>query len=153
MSQLSVAAAMFSCIHPPVISAFPDGRPRGGDPVVSLTEEIAIVQLNASPAIDREAQGDTQHLFSAATVGHMALLHRVVHAPTTRLRAEPDHSPGPMMVEYYRQRASAGGLMITETTHPSADSRGYDGAPGLYSDAHVAAWSARHAVLSTPRVA
>jgi N-ethylmaleimide reductase len=63
-----------------------------------------------------------------------------VLAPTTRLRAEPDDSPGPMMVEYYRQRASAGGLLITETTHPSHDSRGYEGAPGIYTDAHVLAW-------------
>jgi N-ethylmaleimide reductase len=45
-----------------------------------------------------------------------------------------------MMVEYYRQRASAGGLLITESAHPSIDSRGYLGAPGIYTSAHVSAW-------------
>ena len=79
-------------------------------------------------------------LFSRITLGAMTLEHRVVHAPTTRLRANPDESPSPMMIEYYRQRASQGGLIITETVHPSRDSRGYHGAPGIYADAHAAGW-------------
>jgi N-ethylmaleimide reductase len=79
-------------------------------------------------------------LFSPVTVGRIPLLHRVVHAPTTRLRALPDDSPSPMMLEYYQQRASRGGLIITETTHPSRDSRGYEGAPGIYTQAHIDAW-------------
>ena len=89
--------------------------------------------------IDREALG-VEKLFSPVTVGAISLLHRVVHAPTTRLRAAEDHSPSAMMVEYYRQRASEGGLLITESVHPSYDSRGYEGAPGIYTDAHVEAW-------------
>jgi 2,4-dienoyl-CoA reductase-like NADH-dependent reductase (Old Yellow Enzyme family) len=79
-------------------------------------------------------------LFSPATVGALSLSHRVVHAPMTRLRAEADLAPSPMMVEYYRQRASAGGLLITESANPSFDSRGYFGAPGIYTDRHVAGW-------------
>ena len=79
-------------------------------------------------------------LFSAATVGAFSLSHRVVHAPMTRLRAEADLRPSPMMVEYYRQRASSGGLLITESAHPSFDSRGYFGAPGIYTDRHVQGW-------------
>lgn len=79
-------------------------------------------------------------LFSPANVGALSLSHRVVHAPMTRLRAEADLTPSPMMVEYYRQRASAGGLLITESAHPSFDSRGYFGAPGIYTDRHVAGW-------------
>lgn len=79
-------------------------------------------------------------LFSPLQAGALALSHRVVHAPMTRLRAEADDSPSAMMVEYYRQRASQGGLIITESVHPSADSRGYLGAPGIYTDAHVQAW-------------
>jgi hypothetical protein len=38
-------------------------------------------------------------LFSPATVGALSLSHRVVHAPMTRLRAEADLAPSPMMVE------------------------------------------------------
>jgi len=79
-------------------------------------------------------------LFSPVQLGGLTLSHRVVHAPMTRLRAEPDDTPSAMMVEYYRQRASKGGLVITESAHPSYDSRGYIGAPGIYSDRHVEGW-------------
>lgn len=79
-------------------------------------------------------------LFSPFQLGPHHLEHRVVHAPTTRLRANADDSPSELMLEYYRQRASAGGLIITESTHVSYDSRGYLGAPGIYEDAHIAGW-------------
>lgn len=79
-------------------------------------------------------------LFSAFRLGAIPLLHRVVHAPTTRLRADRDLSPSSMMASYYEQRSSDGGLLIAESTHPSFDSRGYEGAPGLYTDAHVESW-------------
>lgn len=79
-------------------------------------------------------------LLSPVNVGPLQLSHRVVLAPMTRLRSAPDDSPSAMMVDYYRQRASAGGLLITESAHPSYDSRGYIGAPGIYTDAHVDAW-------------
>jgi len=79
-------------------------------------------------------------LFSEIKVGRYNLSHRVVHPPMTRLRAEADLSPSRMMVEYYHQRASRGGLMITESAHPSFDSRGYFGAPGIYTDRHVEGW-------------
>jgi N-ethylmaleimide reductase len=46
-----------------------------------------------------------------------------------------------MMVEYYSQRASDGGLLITESAHPSYDSRGYIGAPGIYTERHIEAWT------------
>lgn len=79
-------------------------------------------------------------LFTPTKVGALQLAHRVVHAPMTRLRSEGDDSPSAMMIEYYRQRASQGGLLITESAHPSCDSRGYIGAPGIYTDRHVEAW-------------
>ena len=43
------------------------------------------------------------------------------------------------MVEYYRQRASAG-LIITEGTFPSWMGRGYLFTPGLCTESHVAGW-------------
>lgn len=79
-------------------------------------------------------------LLSNAVVGPYPLSHRVVHAPMTRLRADRDDSPSQMMQRYYEQRASRGGLLIVESTHPSLDSRGYLGAPGIYTDAHRDAW-------------
>ena len=44
------------------------------------------------------------------------------------------------MREYYEQRASDGGLIISEATNISLTSRGWLGSPGLYSDAQVAGW-------------
>ena len=44
------------------------------------------------------------------------------------------------MLEYYTQRATDGGLIIGEATNISMTSRGWLGAPGLYSDAQVAGW-------------
>ncbi|QDE39762.1 alkene reductase [Luteibacter pinisoli] len=84
---------------------------------------------------------DVGTLFSPFKLGAIELRHRVVHAPTTRLRADEDLSPSDMMVTYYGQRASKGGLIITESSHPSFDSRGYIGAPGIYTDAHTRAWA------------
>lgn len=81
-----------------------------------------------------------QLLFSPFQLGRMYVKHRVVHPPLTRLRANPDDSVSDMMNEYYRQRASDGGFMITESVHPSIDSRGYLGAPGMYRADHVPGW-------------
>jgi N-ethylmaleimide reductase len=44
------------------------------------------------------------------------------------------------MAEYYAQRASDGGFIIGEATNISVTSRGWLGAPGLYSDAQVEGW-------------
>ena len=44
------------------------------------------------------------------------------------------------MKKYYEQRASEGGLIITEATNISITSRGWLGAPGLYPEAQVAGW-------------
>ncbi len=79
-------------------------------------------------------------LFSPVKLGRLTLKHRVVHPPLTRLRANPDDSVSNMMIEYYTQRATDGGFIITESTHPSYDSRGYIGAPGIYEDHHIAGW-------------
>jgi N-ethylmaleimide reductase len=79
-------------------------------------------------------------LFSPFQLGRYKLEHRVVHAPMTRLRSDPDDSPSAMMVEYYRQRASEGGLLITESAHTMRSGRGYLGGPGIYEDAHIAGW-------------
>jgi N-ethylmaleimide reductase len=62
-------------------------------------------------------------------------------APLTRSRAGlPGDVPNDLMVEYYAQRASAGGLIIGEATTISSSARGWLGAPGLYSDKQVDGW-------------
>lgn len=79
-------------------------------------------------------------LFTPFQLGRLTLTHRVVHAPVTRLRANADDSPSDMMVEYYRQRASPGGLIITESSHVSRNGRGYLGGPGIYNDFQLEGW-------------
>jgi N-ethylmaleimide reductase len=84
---------------------------------------------------------DHKALFSPMTLGPLKLKHRVVMAPLTRSRSiQPDSVPGDLMREYYEQRASDGGLIISEATNISLTSRGWLGAPGLYSDHQVEGW-------------
>jgi N-ethylmaleimide reductase len=44
------------------------------------------------------------------------------------------------MAEYYAQRASDGGLIVTEATSISLSGSGWLGAPGLYSGEQIAGW-------------
>ncbi|SHH52527.1 alkene reductase [Bradyrhizobium erythrophlei] len=79
-------------------------------------------------------------LFSTTEVGPYRLSHRVVMAPLTRMRSDPGDIPSALMVEYYTQRASDGGLIVSEATPVSIRGNGYAGAPGIYSDRQIAGW-------------
>ena len=80
-------------------------------------------------------------LFTPVALGATPLKHRIVMAPLTRSRSiQPNSIPGALMAEYYAQRASDGGLIISEATNISITSRGWLGSPGLYSDAQVQGW-------------
>ena len=82
-------------------------------------------------------------LFRPLTVGDIHLSHRVVMAPLTRMRSrQPGDVPQAMNAVYYGQRASAGGLIITEATDITEQARGYPGAPGCYSPEQIAGWRA-----------
>lgn len=78
-------------------------------------------------------------LFSPTRIGAISVANRIAMAPLTRSRAGMDGVHSPLAAEYYRQRASAG-LIITEATNISRQGRGYAFTPGIYTDAHVAAW-------------
>ncbi len=80
-------------------------------------------------------------LFTPLQLGAMTLKHRVVMAPLTRSRSEqPGDIPGDLMREYYTQRASDGGFIVSEATPISITGRGWLGAPALYSDQQVEGW-------------
>lgn len=79
-------------------------------------------------------------LFSKYQLGSLELQNRLVMAPLTRCRAI-GNVPTPLMVEYYRQRNSAG-LIVAEGTSPSPNGLGYARIPGIFSDAQVAGWQA-----------
>jgi N-ethylmaleimide reductase len=82
-------------------------------------------------------------LFSPLQIGPYKLSHRVVMAPLTRMRAEkPSLAPRPLNVEYYRQRATPGGLIIAEATPVMATGHGNPGVPGIYSERQIKGWRA-----------
>jgi N-ethylmaleimide reductase len=78
-------------------------------------------------------------LFDPITLGAVEAPNRILMAPLTRGRADKDAVPTEMMVDYYTQRASAG-LIISEATGISREGLGWPFAPGLWTDAQVAAW-------------
>ncbi len=82
----------------------------------------------------------TSKMFTPTNIGPYALSHRVVMAPLTRMRSEPGDVPGDLMVDYYTQRASEGGLIIAEASPVSRYGIAYAGAPGIYADAQIAGW-------------
>jgi N-ethylmaleimide reductase len=83
----------------------------------------------------------TNTLFTPIQVGLMELKHRVVMGPLTRSRSvQPGNIPGDLMLEYYSQRASDGGLIVSEATSISVAGGGWFAAPGLYSEEQVAGW-------------
>jgi N-ethylmaleimide reductase len=79
-------------------------------------------------------------LFTPIQVGAFNLAHRIVLPPLTRMRTVAGFIPNELMVEYYSQRATEGGLMITEGTVISETGHGYFGAPGIYTDEQVEGW-------------
>lgn len=82
-------------------------------------------------------QNQSSKLFEPLVInnGNLTLDHRVIHAPMTRNRGVPLNEnstpenpnriwyPGDLMVEYYRQRATKGGLIISEGIPPSLEVR------------------------------
>ncbi|MCX6953609.1 MAG: alkene reductase [Verrucomicrobia bacterium] len=79
-------------------------------------------------------------LFTPVSLGSLQLPNRILMAPLTRCRADADHVPTGIMVDYYAQRASAG-LIVTEATMVIEGNSAFGGRePGIYSAAQVAAW-------------
>ncbi|MGO4691148.1 alkene reductase [Glaciibacter sp. 2TAF33] len=79
------------------------------------------------------------NLFAPISLGDLHLPNRVVMAPLTRLRSDGTGVPGNLIAEHYAQRASMG-LIITEGTYLSAESRTYAGQPGILGDDQVDGW-------------
>lgn len=78
-------------------------------------------------------------VFEPVPLGRHRLPNRLVMAPMTRSRANPDGTPGNLAPEYYAQRAGVG-LIVTEGTQPSDDGQGYMTTPGIYTPEHITAW-------------
>jgi N-ethylmaleimide reductase len=78
-------------------------------------------------------------LFDPIQLGATLCPNRIVMAPLTRARATREHVPTELMVDYYRQRASAG-LIITEATGISRQGLGWPYAPGIWTQQQMEAW-------------
>ncbi|HEY0941476.1 MAG TPA: alkene reductase [Steroidobacter sp.] len=80
-------------------------------------------------------------LLSPYSFAGLELPNRMVMPAMTRSRALSGNIPGPLTVEYYTQRASAG-LIVTEGSPVSPQAVGYVRTPGIYSEEQVNGWRA-----------
>lgn len=86
-------------------------------------------------------------LFSPIVLGgsggpRLELAHRIVLAPLTRSRAD-DQTLVPnveLVREHYKQRATPGGLLISEATNICQRAKGEAFSPGIFRAEHVDAW-------------
>src|SRR6202046_3460225 len=78
-------------------------------------------------------------LFDPLQLGEVAPKNRIVMAPLTRARSGEERTPGPLVAQYYAQRATAG-LIISEATSVTPMGVGYADTPGLWSDEQVKGW-------------
>ncbi len=78
-------------------------------------------------------------LFDPLKLGDLTLRNRIVMAPLTRSRSGVERVPGPLVAQYYAQRASAG-LILSEATSVTPMGVGYADTPGIWSDEQVEGW-------------
>jgi 2,4-dienoyl-CoA reductase-like NADH-dependent reductase (Old Yellow Enzyme family) len=79
-------------------------------------------------------------LFDPIRLGDLDLPNRVIMAPLTRMRADPEtRAPTELVAQQYVQRASAG-LILAEATSVDPMGVGYAGTPGIWSADQVAGW-------------
>lgn len=86
---------------------------------IPISRNIASMPKADSPASGFKPLQDTA-LFTPLKLGRLNLEHRIVQAPLTRMRATKEGDgvtvPNDLNVEYYSQRATKGGLQLTEAT-------------------------------------
>jgi len=83
----------------------------------------------------------SKQLFTPFQLGGLSLSNRVAMAPMTRNRADfQTDCPNELIATHYAQRASAG-LLITEGTQTSPESKGYLATPGIYSEDQIKGWT------------
>ncbi len=79
-------------------------------------------------------------LFAPLDMGPITLSNRLVMAPLTRSRSEPDgNTQTALHALYYAQRASAG-LIVSEATQISQEGQGYAWTPGIHTEDQIAQW-------------
>ncbi|RKP04515.1 hypothetical protein THASP1DRAFT_33712 [Thamnocephalis sphaerospora] len=94
---------------------------------------------NSSDCTSTVLPVDVDALFRPLRLGNWQLQHRIVLAPMTRRRCV-NSIPPPFVGDYYAQRATPGGLLITEAVSVSASGDGEPVTPGIWSDEQTEAW-------------
>ncbi|RMJ09891.1 hypothetical protein CDV36_010492 [Fusarium kuroshium] len=98
--------------------------------------------------------GQASKLFQPLDIanGKIRLKHRVILAPLTRNRGTPLNAdstpeipnriwvPNELMVEYYTQRTTEGGLIISEGLPPSLEGNAMPGVPGIFLPEQAEGW-------------
>ncbi|KAG5625717.1 hypothetical protein H5410_010935 [Solanum commersonii] len=72
-------------------------------------------------------------------LGRFELTHRIVFPALTRNRSQ-NNTPQPHVTEYYSQRATNGGLVISEAVAASDISKECPNLPGIWNEEQVEAW-------------
>ncbi|PNX78389.1 12-oxophytodienoate reductase-like protein [Trifolium pratense] len=94
---------------------------------------------HSSNSTQEQEQGANTTLFSPYKIANFNFSHRVVLAPMTRCRAL-NGIPNAAHAQYYAQRSSPGGFLITEGTTISPTANGFPHVPGIYTEEQVEAW-------------
>ncbi|KAJ3174498.1 12-oxophytodienoate reductase 1 [Irineochytrium annulatum] len=109
---------------------------------MSLTTTSTAITKSGKPlpAFLAGQHPDAPHTFSPIVVGDLLLNHRVVMGPMTRSKS-PGEVANHINAHYYAQRATRGGLLISEgvAVHPTAYA--FKSIPGLFTDAHTREWA------------
>jgi NADPH2 dehydrogenase len=95
--------------------------------------------INSHVGSGRYGENPNARVWKPIKLGNSELQHRVFLTPLTRMRAI-GQVPSDLAPEYYSQRTTNGGLLVTEATFISKASSGYPNAPGIYTREHVEAW-------------
>ena len=115
-------------------------------------EDITSVPGNGLVSNNTAPRGAKSALFTPFTIGNgkLKLSHRIIHAPLTRNRGVPLTSapdcniwvPDSLVTEYYVQRTTPGGLLITGGIPPNLEGNGMPGVPGLFHEEQAKGWKA-----------
>jgi 2,4-dienoyl-CoA reductase-like NADH-dependent reductase (Old Yellow Enzyme family) len=90
----------------------------------------------------QEIKMDPDILQTSFQLSSYDLSHRIVLAPMTRMRASSTGIPNVRAAEYYSERATPGGLLISEGIVIDSRGKGFPNTPGLWNDEQVDAWKA-----------
>jgi len=113
-----------------------------------LSADTTALPGNGMPSKEDAPRGLSSAIFTPLKIGNgkITLSHRIVLAPLTRNRGvplKPDATPedpnriwypGSLIKQYYTQRATPGGLLITEGLPPNLEGNGMPGVPGLFCE-------------------